>query len=210
MESKVCTKCKEDKPLAEYGKDKHKKDGHRSACKTCLAESKRQSARRYYAKNRDQVNERSRSRWAANADEINAQRRDRRQTDEEYAKRVREQEREHSRRRMADPAMRRKQKEAVLRWYAKNKPAYRAAWAKYKAARVSQTPSWANEQLIAAYYKEAKRLEELTGIKFHVDHIIPLQGELVSGLHVETNLQLLPAHENLGKSNSFDPETFCA
>ena len=111
---------------------------------------------------------------------------------------------------MENPENRQKQREACLRLYYNNKPAYRAAWGKYKASKVSQTPSWANDQLIAAYYKEAKRLEQLTGIKFHVDHIIPLQGELVSGLHVETNLQLLPAHENLGKSNSFDPELFCA
>ena len=94
--------------------------------------------------------------------------------------------------------------------YERNKPRYTSKDAKRHAAKMERTPSWANNQLIAAYYKEAKRLEELTGIQFHVDHIIPLQGELVSGLHVETNLQLLPAHENIGKSNSFDPMTFCA
>jgi hypothetical protein len=95
-------------------------------------------------------------------------------------------------------------------WVRDNRDVVNAKAAKRRAGRCNQTPSWANEQLIAAYYKEAKRLEELTGIKFHVDHIIPLQGELVSGLHVETNLQLLPAHENQAKNNSFDPETFCA
>jgi 5-methylcytosine-specific restriction endonuclease McrA len=103
----------------------------------------------------------------------------------------------------------RKEKSAAI-WRRENSGAVNAASAKRRVAKASQTPSWANDQLIAAYYKEAKRLEELTGIKFHVDHIIPLQGELVSGLHVETNLQLLPAHENHRKSNSFDPELFCA
>lgn len=112
------------------------------------------------------------------------------------------------RRVMADPARRARERETYRRNYKKS--GYGQIAAKRRAAKLERTPSWANDQLIAAYYKEAKRLEELTGIQFHVDHIIPLQGELVSGLHVETNLQLLPAHENLGKSNSFDPMTFVA
>ena len=54
-----------------------------------------------------------------------------------------------------------------------------------------------------------RRLEvtDLTGIVFHVDHIIPMK---LSGLHMETNLQLLPAHLNQVKKNKFDPQTFCA
>jgi len=108
----------------------------------------------------------------------------------------------------------RKNKDAICaknkRWAQDNPELFRVRAATRRVDELNRTVSWANDQLIAAYYKEAKRLEELTGIKFHVDHIIPLRGELVSGLHVETNLQLLPAHENLGKSNSFDPELFCA
>lgn len=77
--------------------------------------------------------------------------------------------------------------------------------AKRRAAEIQRTPSWANHDSIDAIYIESKRLTKETGIPHHVDHIIPLQGKLVSGLHVETNLKPVPATENLSKSNSFTP-----
>ena len=76
--------------------------------------------------------------------------------------------------------------------------------AKRRAAQLERTVPWADLVSIQAIYSEAKRLTETTGVKHHVDHVIPLQGELVSGLHVESNLQVLTAQENCSKSNKFN------
>lgn len=66
------------------------------------------------------------------------------------------------------------------------------------------TPAWANLQDVNKIYAEAKRLEKLDGVKRHVDHIVPIKHKLVCGLHVEHNLQILTASENVKKSNRFE------
>lgn len=63
-------------------------------------------------------------------------------------------------------------------------------------AESRQTPKWANRNAIREFY-----VNKPEGC--HVDHIIPLRGKLVSGLHVESNLQYLPALENLRKHNTY-------
>lgn len=50
--------------------------------------------------------------------------------------------------------------------------------------------------------RQAKDMEDIFGIPFHVDHMIPLQGDSVSGLHVCYNLQVIPASLNVSKGNS--------
>jgi hypothetical protein len=49
------------------------------------------------------------------------------------------------------------------------------------------------------------RLTRETGIQHHVDHVIPLKGRLVSGLHVVENLRVIPGKENLAKNSKFTP-----
>ena len=71
------------------------------------------------------------------------------------------------------------------------------------AAKLNRTPSWANKEAISEFYEKARRLTEETGVPHDVDHIIPLRGELVSGLHVESNLQVISSSENRIKNNNY-------
>ena len=63
--------------------------------------------------------------------------------------------------------------------------------------------AWADRDEINGIYKIAARMRE-RGEDVHVDHVIPLKGRRVSGLHVPENLQIIPAAENLAKSNRWD------
>lgn len=74
-----------------------------------------------------------------------------------------------------------------------------AANSNYRAKKLQRTPKWANLEKIREIYKNCPE-------GYHVDHIIPLQGEKVSGLHVPENLQYLTAEENLSKSNKYEEE----
>jgi len=73
-----------------------------------------------------------------------------------------------------------------------------------RAKRLKATPPWLTQEhkdQIKALYVERDKLCALSGIMYHVDHIVPLISDVVSGLHVPWNLQLLPWNENLAKSN---------
>lgn len=93
------------------------------------------------------------------------------------------------------------------RYYPKNKPKYYSKNAKRRAIAKQATPAWADLQYIEDLYANAAEANDIfkdIGIKFHVDHIVPLNSPVVCGLHVEHNLQILTAEENLAKSNKFD------
>jgi hypothetical protein len=66
-------------------------------------------------------------------------------------------------------------------------------------------PAWSDPEAIRKIYEDCAALNEKHGPRsYHVDHIVPLQGKTVSGLHVENNLQILKAVDNLKKSNKYE------
>jgi hypothetical protein len=89
--------------------------------------------------------------------------------------------------------------------HAKQKPWMACANAnKRYAAKLNRTPKWLTKEhhlQINNFYLLAKEMEKKFGKKFEVDHIVPMQGEQVSGLHVPWNLQILTKAENVKKSN---------
>ena len=73
-----------------------------------------------------------------------------------------------------------------------------------RSAKKQRTPRWLTPDdfwMIEQVYELAALRTKMFGFKWHVDHIIPLQGKTVSGLHVPWNLQVIPALVNLKKGN---------
>jgi len=94
--------------------------------------------------------------------------------------------------------------ERTKNWKQRNVAKVRRHTRTRQAALMQRTPPWLtpeHHRQIQAIYDEAHRLETLDGIPRHVDHIVPLQGETVSGLHVPWNLQILTEAENCRKCN---------
>ena len=76
-----------------------------------------------------------------------------------------------------------------------------------RLAKIRRTPAWLTEDdkwLLKEAYNLAVLRTKMFGFPWHVDHIIPLQGEMVSGLHVPNNIQVIPWIDNVRKANSFE------
>ncbi|MGL5937060.1 MAG: hypothetical protein ACRCZI_15725 [Cetobacterium sp.] len=85
----------------------------------------------------------------------------------------------------------------------RNRAKMTALQMKRHTAQLQRTPQWADLAAIAQVYARCEAMTKSTGIRHEVDHIIPLQGEIVSGLHVHQNLQILTCTENRKKWNRF-------
>ena len=171
---KKCTKCNEIKELTSFSKDINGKDGVRSRCKSCC--NNRQKI--YIHKNKEEIKIRNKEWRKKNKEHVMTYKRDNREKNRKY--------------------------QAT---YAKRNPdKVTAKVAKRRAAKLQRTPHWLTEEdfkTIEKFYQYAKYLTDLTGERWEVDHIVPLQGKNISGLHVPNNLQVITREENLQKSNHY-------
>ena len=170
--NKLCRKCNTEKSLASFSKDAQRKDGLQPRCKAC--EAARTKA--WADANKQKVAAKNKAYREANPEKVAADAKAYREANPEYGK----------------------------AWREANKDRVVALNAKYRAAKLKRTPPWLTQEhhdQITSIYAERERITQATGIEHHVDHILPLQGKNVCGLHVPWNLRVITAQDNLRKSN---------
>jgi hypothetical protein len=158
-----------------------------------------------YYKNPQATKIRVKKKYHANAETIRAKRR------ASYLKN-REAEKTAAKTRSAEWRLKNPQhegiKQAKKRYKKTNPGKTNAATVKRRVAKMHRTPKWltADEHwMIEQVYELAALRTKMFGFQWHVDHILPLQGKNVSGLHVPANLRVVPWIENVSKSNKHTP-----
>ena len=192
IETKSCKKCCNALPLDSFYlyKNKGQNPSYRSVCKSCYAIDVSK-----YQKENAEKNRLKAKRWRENNPEKH----------KTVWTAYRERNKEVMRQRCADWRKNNLEyaNECSSRWAKENPEKAAANAAKRRAQVFSATPAWADKEAIKIEYALAKWCSSVMGEKYHVDHIIPLKGKNVCGLHVHQNLQVIPASVNQSKRNSF-------
>ena len=178
--SKICTKCGEEKAFGEFYSNKSKKDGLDGVCKPC----KRGNNSASYQRTKENHLKRTRAWRAAHKDKVAAYSRAQRERNPEKTK-------------------------ATSRRSYLRKPHYFVAKNAERRARIMQQTIRLNEsdsQYMIDIYKHSRALTKSTGVKHEVDHIVPLAGKIVCGLHVPWNVEIKTRAANRRKSSKFEVE----
>jgi hypothetical protein len=173
-----CLKCLQTKPFSAFHVKKDRARGYQSHCKECAVQTNRE----FRDKNRDRINIRSRELYREDPNKrvqgVLSARKNHYKNFQDYQK----------------------------SWRQENPDKVKAHDAVKRASRLKRVPDWlspAQKEVITTFYWLAQDLETTTGQIYHVDHIVPLLGKTVCGLHVPWNLQILPSDLNLKKNNKF-------
>lgn len=188
MLTKVCNTCALEKSIEEFYTDRKSKDGKQYRCKVCCAE--------YHRTHKNKASKQRKSYRQRNPELIAEQKH---QHYLRYKYTILQKQHDY----YID------NKELVSKRSAnykkENKDVVNADNAKRKALKKKATPSWVDYSAIKSMYKMASFFSDV-GVSIHVDHIVPLQSNLVCGLHCEANLQLLSASDNISKGNRWWPD----
>lgn len=186
MVEHACNRCKVVKSIELFPKcSANGKQGVKGECKQCSAERRK----KHYAKNREHELAKHVAYREENLEELRKKRR------EYQAGWVQRNFEVYTEKNRLYDWMKRASRDAHFLESATNRSKLR------RAATKAATPMWADFDRIREIYREARRLTLETGVKHEVDHIIPVQGKIVTGLHVPENLRVVTKAENRRKSN---------
>jgi hypothetical protein len=191
---KQCRICLQEKEYAEFYPRDSTADGYRSECKNCCVEKSKTRYRKDLEASRLWQRENHRKKVEANPNwhvEHYAKNKDK--MSEYNAKYYLTKNRE-------------KRLIQAKEWAENNKGRANANKKAYKLAKIQACPPWLSEEdrwMVQEVYELAQLRSDMLGFSWHVDHVVPLRGKTVSGLHVLWNLQVIPGVENMSKSNKF-------
>lgn len=176
---RMCTACGEAKPETGFHARACHPSGLNPRCKDCVNASTRASHQKYHG--------------------------ERRAKQKTYYAKTPWEERNTPRRKALRAAWRKRNREreaAVTKAWRDKNPGKPTAYSAARKAAERRATLPCSREAILAIYERAAHLTQLTGIEHHVDHVVPLRGRKVCGLHVPWNLQCLPKADNLAKSNN--------
>ena len=177
---KLCSKCEEWRAIEEFHKDKNSLTGLLASCKDCYS--------LHYRENAEIIKSRVSKYRDNNPEKIKQKHLDFYKNNKEYCA----QKANHWAEKNPE-----KRKEITNNYGKRTQKQKNARTAKYRAIKIQATPPWISEQQL----DEISRIYINCPPGYHVDHIVPLRGKGVRGLHVPWNLQYLPALENMSKGN---------
>lgn len=203
-----CTKCLLTKPLNEYGKGKLK-NGSRNQCKLCVNKygdeyRDRMGAllkdrhREWSAKNKDKTRVYSLNTRVRHPELCRERSKKWRDSNPERVKEISARTYKRNKHIIKDRLA-----TAVKERYRRNPAEFIARVAERRGRKIKATPFWANSFYMEEAYVLSRMRNAMFPFKWHVDHIVPLKSNIVCGLHVEHNLQIIPAYENISKHNKF-------
>lgn len=176
---KLCTKCGVEQSTDNFHKGKRYVGGLRTWCKQCMAAYKQQ----YRDENRERLLAQQRQYDAVH----NPLRK------EYFQQRY---------------VLNKADIDAKTATYRRNNLAQHAAKeARRRSSKAARTPAWLDKDdlwMIEQAFELAALRTNIFGFAWEVDHVLPLQGKYVSGLHTPLNLQVIPAQQNRRKNNHFE------
>jgi hypothetical protein len=195
MQLLLCSACKQSRPSSFFNKNKSRKTGYSNQCKNCFNLVNRE----YKLKNKEKIKRcadlYNKVHYSKNIEKIKQKsakwKKDNKRKVTEYSLKYYSMNKEIS-----------KNRNKI--WRENNKGSVSFYTSNRRALKRQASPKWLTKQHfleIKWFYDMAKELQWLSEEKLTVDHIIPLKGKNVCGLHVPWNLQILPLSQNSRKRN---------